>query len=67
VLGPGLAAWVATAIPEVEHPDAAAELLLGQLFAGFVRHIFQPDLDVAEIERAGGDAIAATITPRSAP
>ena len=67
VLGPGLEAWVAAAIPEVEHPEAVADLLLGQLFAGFVRHIFQPDLDVTEIERAGGDAIAATVAARAAP
>ena len=61
VLGPGLAAWVGSAIPELDHPDAVADLLLGQLFAGFVRHIFQPELDVDEIERAGGDAIAAAV------
>ena len=67
VLGPGLAAWVAAAIPELEEPEAVADLLLGQLFAGFVRHIFQPDLDVAEIERTGGDAIATAVAPPGAP
>ena len=65
VLGPGLEAWLGDAIPELDDPAAAASLVVGQLFAGFVRHIFDQLLDVAEIERSGGDALVALLGARA--
>jgi len=64
VLAPGLEAWIADAVPEATPADAVAQLILGQLFAGFVRHIFDPALDVAVIEAAGADALVGTVLPR---
>lgn len=61
VFGPGLAGWIAATVPEVAAPDAVAEVMIGQLFAGFVRHIFDPDLPLTEIERRGAEAVAAAV------
>ncbi len=38
-------------------------LMLGQLFGGFVRHIFDPDLDVDTIERDAADVLVAVALP----
>lgn len=51
---PGVAAFVRDAVPEISDPDAAAEVLLGQMFLGFIRHMFEPDAD----PRGIGDEIA---------
>lgn len=64
VFRPGLSAWIAASVPEVAQPDAVADLMVGQLFAGFVQHIFDPALDLAEIERRGGDALARAVLER---
>lgn len=63
VLQPGLAAWVADVIPEVPDPRAVADLMIGQLFAGFVRHIFDPDLAPALIEAEAASALVAAALP----
>lgn len=63
VLGPGFETWLADVVPEVVDPRAVAELMLGQLFAGFVRHIFDPDLDVGTIEREAADVLVAVTLP----
>lgn len=54
LLEPAARAWVAEVLPEVSDPDAVATVLVGLLIAGFVRHVFEPDLDA--------DAIPAWIT-----
>lgn len=51
VLGPGLTEWLRLSLPEVGEPEAVAQMLIGQLFAGFLRHIFEPDLDTEVIRR----------------
>jgi len=62
VTRPGLTAWIEVAIPDVVAPPAAVtDLMLGQLFAGFVRHIFDPALDIAVIERDSADALVAAL------
>ena len=55
VIGPGLTEWLRLSLPEVPEPDAVAQMLIGQLFAGFLRHIFEPGLDT-EVIRARATA-----------
>ena len=61
---PALRAFVETSavVPPAAWPPASWDLDTLTLAAFY----FQPDLDVAEIERAGGDAIAAAVVPGSA-
>lgn len=61
VFRPGLTAWLEASVPEIDEPAAVADLMVGQLFAGFVQHIFDPSTDLAEIERRGGDALCRAV------
>ena len=64
VIGTGLGPWLGEAIPELDAPPAAvADLFLGQLFAGFLRRVFDPTLDVDDIERAAADTLVAALLP----
>ncbi|MEZ5323008.1 MAG: TetR/AcrR family transcriptional regulator [Microthrixaceae bacterium] len=56
---PGIAEWIRREIPEVGRPDDVATILVGQLFVGFVRHIFEPDLDTNVILDRVGTSLAA--------
>ncbi len=56
VIGPGLTEWLRLSIPEISAPEAVAQMLIGQMFTGFLRHIFEPDLDPEVI---GSQAAAA--------
>lgn len=57
VLRPGITAWLEASVPEVAQPAAVADLLVGQLFAGFVQHIFDPTVPLDEIEARGAEAL----------
>jgi AcrR family transcriptional regulator len=63
VFRPGLTSWIEVAVPEVGDPAAVADLMVGQLFAGFVQHIFDPALDLGEIERRGGESLRRAALP----
>lgn len=63
VLIPGVAEWVRVTIPEADDPGAVAHLLLGQMFTGFIRHIFEPDLDPSEIEDRAVGSLVAVVLP----
>jgi hypothetical protein len=49
LLYPAAEAWMLRFLPEIADPVSAGRLLVGQLLAGFVRRIFEPDLDPALI------------------
>jgi len=66
VFRPGLTAWLVTAVPEVADPAAVADLMVGQLFAGFVQHIFDPAIPLDEIERRGNDALRRAVLAEEA-
>jgi AcrR family transcriptional regulator len=55
---PGVAAFVRDSVPEIANADAAAEVLFGQMFLGFIRHMFDPEADTAKI----GNDIAQVLT-----
>jgi AcrR family transcriptional regulator len=61
VLGPGLTDWLRLSLPEVAQPQAVAQMLIGQLFAGFLRHIFEPDLDTEVIRSQATTALRAIV------
>lgn len=57
LLEPAARAWVAEFLPEVREPDAVGSLLVGQLLAGFVRHVFEPGLDPDAVPDGIADAL----------
>lgn len=54
---PGVAAFVNEWVPEIDDADAAADLLLGQMFLGFIRHMFGQDLDVVALGESIADGL----------
>jgi len=61
VIGPGLTEWLRISLPEAPDPDAVAQMLIGQLFSGFLRHIFEPDLDTEVIRAQATAALLAVV------
>ena len=59
VFAEGLTAWITSTVHEVDEPAAVAQLMIGQLFAGFIRHIFEPTTDTDSIR---DDGVAALLT-----
>lgn len=60
---PGVAAYLSDWVPELADHGLAADLLLGQLFLGFIRHMFDPDLAPATIAAdASATLVAALIS-----
>ncbi|MGI9576938.1 MAG: TetR/AcrR family transcriptional regulator [Microthrixaceae bacterium] len=61
--------WVREVIPEAQPSEQVADLLVGQLLAGFVRRVFEPDShDVAAATRIGqqcADTLVAAVFPDS--
>ena len=60
---PGVTVFVRECVPEIADPETAAELLLSQMFLGFIRHMFDPAADVAEIGRERADVLVRTLLP----
>lgn len=48
--------------PEIDDRAAAAEQIVAQVFAAFIRHIFEPQADVAEIGRHHADLVLAALS-----
>ena len=61
ILEPAARSWVAQVLPDVDRPDAVARLLVGQMLAGFVRHVFEPDRDPAAIAEDSADTLVAVV------
>ena len=57
----GLSAWIGAVVPEPGDPAVAADPVIGQPFAGFVRHIFAPGDGAAAIHRPAADALVAAL------
>ena len=62
---PGVAVFLRDWVPEIDTPDDAAEILLSQMFLGFIQHMFDPDADVAEIGRQRADVLVRTLLERA--
>lgn len=58
---PAARGWLAASVPELDDTDGAAELLVGQMVVGFVRSVFRPDLDTAEVAEEGVRALTAVL------
>lgn len=61
VFAEGLTAWITSMVTEVDEPEALSQLMIGQLFAGFIRHIFEPDTDTDAIRDDGIDALLTSL------
>ena len=61
VMRDGLPIWIASALPEITDAAGCTELMIGQLFSGFVELIFDPDLDVAKVGKRNGDLLERTL------
>ncbi|MFM7069412.1 MAG: TetR/AcrR family transcriptional regulator [Actinomycetes bacterium] len=57
LLTPALLGWVRQWVPEMEHPEATAQLMVGQLLMGFMRHVFNPELGADAIGDSCADAL----------
>ncbi len=49
LLEPATREWIERFVPEITDSGPVAQLVVGQLLTGFVRHVFGPDLDLDEI------------------
>ena len=67
LLYPAARLWIERFLPEIQNPDAASRLFVGQLLAGFVRRIFEPDLDPSLIQAPLADALVDAFFPGSPP
>ena len=61
----GIQAWIADIAPELQHPAEVADLMVGQLFACFVRHQIWPDLDPVVIGKSAAQALALAVSAGS--
>jgi AcrR family transcriptional regulator len=57
LLGPATTDWVKRCVPEAIDAEAVGHLLMGQLFTGFIRMMFDPELDRATIANEGADLL----------
>lgn len=61
MLSPGLSQWIRSVLPEVPDPEALAKVMLGLMFSGFIRHIFEPDLSVETIRAESFHALRSVV------
>ena len=61
LLGPAARDWIVRFLPELERPDEVARLLVGQLLTGFVRTVFEPELDPQDIIDGSVEALSVVL------
>jgi AcrR family transcriptional regulator len=61
LLQPAAADWVVRAVPELANPDDLAQLVVGQLLTGFIRTVFEPDVDPRTIALQVAAPLAALV------
>lgn len=59
VFNDGVVALLESHVPELDDQVLGAQLMVSEIFSGFIRHIFEPDLDTDEIARLHGDVFVA--------
>ena len=57
----GLGDWLQSAAPDLPDHGTVADLMIGQIFAGFVRQIFEPDRSTDDIARESIKTVLATL------
>lgn len=57
----GLSGWLQIAAPELEDLKTTTDLMIGQIFSGFVRKIFEPNKTQEEIARQSIETIVASV------
>ena len=62
-IGPAVAGWVADWVPELADPEAVADVLLGLMFFGFLRHMFEPDTDTSAIADTAEAMLVRVVLP----
>jgi AcrR family transcriptional regulator len=62
----GVHALMTQHVPELEETDTVTELFIAQIFAGFIRHIFDPATDTDVIAAELADTLVAVLVPDSA-
>jgi len=57
----GVMHLLAAYVPEIEDPETVSQVFIAQVFAGFIRHIFEPDADTDEIASQLADVLVRTV------
>jgi AcrR family transcriptional regulator len=61
LLGPATTEWVKRFVPEATDAEAVGQVLVGQMFTGFIRMMFDPDLDRSTIANDAADALVRAV------
>ena len=57
----GVMQLLALYVPEIEDPETVSQVFIAQVFAGFIRHIFEPDADTDVIAAQLADVLVRTV------
>ncbi len=60
----GVTSFLESFVPELTDRDVIAQIMVAQVFSGFIRHIFQPDVAVEQIAAAQADLMAVAVLGR---
>ena len=63
-IGPGVTGWLADWVPELDDPAAAADVLLGLMFLGFLRHMFEPATSTSVIADQAEESLLGVVFSR---
>ena len=57
VMREGLPIWIASVLPEIKDAERCADVIIGQLFSGFVELIFDPELEPERVGQRNGEVL----------